>query len=82
MIRENHMKLIHHVGMPPQLFDLNNDPYETQDLSEDPEKSKTLNEMTENLNSPLGIKSISGCTKRQSEADPTSYTSPKLWSLG
>ena len=51
MLRENHMKLIHHVGMPPQLFDLNNDPYETQDLSEDPEKSKTLNEMTEKLNS-------------------------------
>jgi len=51
MLRENHMKLIHHVGMLPQLFDLNNDPYETQDLSEDPEKSKTLNEMTEKLNS-------------------------------
>ena len=51
MLRENHMKLIHHVGMPPQLFDLNNDPYETQDLSEDPEKSKTLIEMTEKLNS-------------------------------
>ena len=35
MIREDNLKLIYHVGMPSQLFDLANDPEETTDLSSD-----------------------------------------------
>ena len=43
------MKLIYHVDMPPQLFDLKYDPQETRDLSENPDHSKTLSELTKKL---------------------------------
>jgi choline-sulfatase len=33
VVREGAMKLVYHVGMPPQLFDLGRDPHETQDLA-------------------------------------------------
>jgi choline-sulfatase len=36
MIRKGKFKYVHYVGMPPQLFDLEADPYETRDLGEDP----------------------------------------------
>ena len=49
MYRENHMKLIYHVDMPPQLFDLKSDPQETRDLLENPDHSKTLIELTKKL---------------------------------
>ena len=32
-LRDDNMKLIYHVGMPPQLFDLANDPHELRDLA-------------------------------------------------
>ena len=36
MIRKGKFKYVHYVGMPPQLFDLEADPYETRDLGGDP----------------------------------------------
>ena len=36
MIRKGKFKYVHYVGMPPQLFDLEADPYETSDLGRDP----------------------------------------------
>jgi choline-sulfatase len=36
MIRKGRFKYVHYVGMPPQLFDLGADPYETRDLGQDP----------------------------------------------
>jgi choline-sulfatase len=36
MIRKGKFKYVHYVGMPPQLFDLEADPYETRDLGENP----------------------------------------------
>jgi len=35
MLREGHLKLVYHVGMPPQLFDLEGDPHEGRDLVAD-----------------------------------------------
>ena len=35
MLRDGDLKLIYHVGMPPQLFDLAADPYEAHDLVEE-----------------------------------------------
>ena len=35
MIRKGKFKYVHYVGMPPQLFDLEADPYETCDLGQD-----------------------------------------------
>jgi choline-sulfatase len=43
VLRDGHMKLIYHVGMPPQLFDLAQDPDEMNNLSESaPDIVKTL----------------------------------------
>jgi choline-sulfatase len=36
MIRKGKFKYVHYVGMPPQLFDLEADPYETRDLGAEP----------------------------------------------
>jgi choline-sulfatase len=35
MIRHGRFKYVYYVGMPPQLFDLEADPYETRDLGQD-----------------------------------------------
>ncbi len=35
MIRKGRFKFVYYVGMPPQLFDLEADPYETRDLGQD-----------------------------------------------
>lgn len=36
MLRGDRYKYVHHVGLPPQLFDMLKDPTETRDLAEDP----------------------------------------------
>ncbi len=36
MIRHGRFKYVYYVGMPPQLFDLEADPFETRDLGQDP----------------------------------------------
>ena len=36
MIRDERYKYVHYVGLPPQLFDMVDDPLETRDLGEDP----------------------------------------------
>lgn len=45
MLREGHMKLIFHAGMPPQLFDLEADPTEVNDLAQTSAYAKTLKRM-------------------------------------
>jgi choline-sulfatase len=35
MLRRGRHKLVYYVGMPPQLFDLEDDPHESQDLVSD-----------------------------------------------
>jgi choline-sulfatase len=42
MVRDSHLKLIFHVNMPPQLFDLEADTEETHDLAQDPAQRETL----------------------------------------
>jgi choline-sulfatase len=42
MIRHGSFKYVHYVGMPPQLFDLAADPYETTDLGRRPDFSGVL----------------------------------------
>ena len=36
MIRKGKFKYVYYVGMPPQLFDLESDPYERRNLAEEP----------------------------------------------
>jgi choline-sulfatase len=42
MLRTERYKYVHYVGMPPQLFDLLDDPDETRDLASDPAHAATL----------------------------------------
>ncbi|WP_432988544.1 sulfatase-like hydrolase/transferase [Dactylosporangium sp. CA-233914] len=49
MLRTARHKLIHHVGAPPQLFDLDHDPDELDDLADRPEHATTLAELTARL---------------------------------
>lgn len=49
VVRSRDMKLIYHVGMPPQLFDLTADPHETQDLAGRSEHAPTLERLESRL---------------------------------
>ena len=49
MLRDEDMKLVHYVGMAPQLFDLSTDPDETVDLAVDPTHGATLERLTRAL---------------------------------
>ncbi len=49
MVREGDMKLIHHTGMAPQLFDLGDDPMETRDLIELGKAAPTAQRLEEKL---------------------------------
>ena len=42
MIREGRWKYVHYVGQPPQLFDTEADPHETNDLGSSPEHAKVI----------------------------------------
>lgn len=50
MVRESNMKLIYHVGMPAQLFDLAQDPDETIDLAGTPGAGAWIARLTDRLN--------------------------------
>lgn len=45
LLRKDRYKLIYHVGMPPQLFDMVGDPNELTDLAASPEHAETLSEL-------------------------------------
>ena len=49
VVRDESMKLIYHVGMPPQLFDLERDPDELHDLAGDPRGAQHLNRLEAQL---------------------------------
>ena len=44
MIRHGAYKFVYYVGMPPQLFDLEADPYETRDLGQNPDYRGVVND--------------------------------------
>lgn len=49
MVRDGRWKYCHYVGMPPELFDLRNDPEELHDLAMDPAHADTLFAMRRRL---------------------------------
>jgi choline-sulfatase len=49
MLRERAHKLIYHVGMPPQLFDLETDPEETHDLAENGQSAALVAQLERRL---------------------------------
>jgi choline-sulfatase len=51
MLRKGRYKLVHYVGMRPQLFDLQDDPQELQDLAQDPARQAVLAQLQAELRS-------------------------------
>ena len=49
MLRDTTHKYVHHVGDPPQLFDLTTDPTETRDLAADPHSAPLLERFERHL---------------------------------
>lgn len=49
MLREGGWKLVYHHGLPPQLFDLETDPDETNDRADDPAVAERLAAMTSRI---------------------------------
>ena len=49
LLRKGRYKLIQYVEFPPQLFDLEADPFETHDLASEPEHAATLADLTAEL---------------------------------
>lgn len=63
MLREQDMKLVHYVGMAPQLFDLAADPDETVDLADDPSHGATLERLTRALVAICDPDDVDRCAK-------------------
>ena len=63
MIRERKMKLIHHVGMPLQLFDLANDRHELNDLASEPAYRKTRERLLARLREIVSPEAIDRLAK-------------------
>ena len=63
MLREDRDKLIYHVGMPPQLFDLAADPDETRDRVSDGSGVARAEELESKLREILDPEEVDRCAK-------------------
>ncbi len=63
MLRDSTHKYIHHVGDPPQLFDLMADPNETRDLPGDAESAEVLDHFEAHLHDVLDPTSVDRAAK-------------------
>ena len=64
MLREGPMKLIYHVGLPPQLFDLDTDPTEVEDLAQVPAYADALQRMEKMLREICDPESVDARAKQ------------------
>ncbi len=72
MVREDRWKLIYHVGMPPQLFDLEADPFELRDLVADGgglEKAAELERKLREIVDPEAVDRRAKADQRQRVAE-------------
>lgn len=68
MLRQNDMKLIHHVGMPSQLFDVAADPEEAHDLSSDPAAAPVLAALEKQLQAIVSPHEVDAAAKAAQQA--------------
>ena len=55
MLREGRWKLLYHVGMPRQLFDLETDPHEERDLGPDHSEASRLEALLRTICDPEAV---------------------------
>jgi len=63
MLRDSTHKYIHHVGDPPQLFDLTTDPNETRDLAANPTSAPLLARFERNLRAIVDPEAVDQAAK-------------------
>ena len=69
MLRDGNDKMIYHVGMPPQLFDLANDPHELIDLMDRPAGNKRAEKLERTLRSIIDPEEVD----RRARADQKGF---------
>ena len=74
MLRDLRYKYVHYVNAPPQLFDMQNDPWELQDLAQLPEYQTVLAERERRLRVTAGSRG----SRRASARGPT-HQDRSLW---
>lgn len=68
LYRRGSLKLLYHVDMPPQLFDLATDPGETNDLAGDPAAKGRLEEMLAGLRDYIDPEAVDALAKADQQA--------------
>ena len=63
MLRDSTHKYVHHVGDPPQLFDLSTDPNETRDLVASPESTPLIQRFEGRLRTTLDPEAVDRAAK-------------------
>lgn len=67
-VRDGNMKLIYHVGMPAQLFDLAADPHESRDLARDDRHASTVDRLKTRLRAILDPEAVDARAKADQRA--------------
>ena len=68
MLRNERYKYVYYVDMPPQLFDLQNDPYELHDLAGDPRYAGLLREFEQELRKLVDPEAVDRLAKADQRA--------------
>ena len=64
MLRRGNLKLIYHVGLPAELYDLDNDPNEMRDLANDPAYIEECDSLQKELRTIVDPEDANNCAKR------------------
>jgi len=64
MLRQGNWKYCYYVGMPPQLFDLSQDPQELNDLASDPRHESVIDDLNHALRAQLDPEAVDALAKR------------------
>jgi len=68
MLRQGNWKYVHYVGLPPELFDLANDPEEMTDLGQDPAQADRISAFERALRDMLDPEAVDASAKASQRA--------------
>ena len=68
MLRQGNWKYVHYVGLPPELFDLANDPEEMKDLGQDPAQADRISAFERALRDMLDPEAVDASAKASQRA--------------
>ena len=68
MLRQGDWKYVHYIGLPPELFDLANDPEEMTDLGQDPKQARRVAAFERTLREMLDPEEVDASAKASQRA--------------